>query len=167
MDAFIKNIYGIYELVNKTNTDAKTFIDTKLISKQYLTYYLYRIVCKYMNIFENVIPASQIKNLLKILRIPSENSRENTCYPLAGKLTNEEKYLDLIILTILDMLTKIGKYITTLPSNTAYQDFFEFFEQKSINVIVQDLIDLQKLIPGLSVSAIRPDYNDDNVILKA
>lgn len=167
MDAFIKNIYGIYELVNKTNTDEKTFIDTQLISKQYLTYYLYRIVCKYMNIFENIIPASQIKNLLKILRIPSENANENTCYPLAGKLTNEEKYLDLIILTILDMLTTIGKYITTLPSNIAYQDFFEFFKQKSINVIVQDLIDLQKLIPGLSVSAIRPDYNDDNIILKA
>jgi hypothetical protein len=165
MDNFVNDIFGVYELINNTDIQAKTFIDTKLISKQYLTYYLYRIFCKYTNIFENSIPSSQINNLLKILRIPKENQYENTCYPLAGKLTNDEKFLDMIILTILDMLTKIGKYIATLPNKTSYGDFLEFLAQKKLNIIVQDLVDLQKLIPGLSVPAIRPDYDDDDFIL--
>jgi hypothetical protein len=164
MDNFINDVYGIFELINNTDTNAKTFIDTKLISKQYLTYYLYRIFCKYINLFENTIPASQISNLLKILRVPKENTGMGTAYPLAGKLTNDEKHLDMIILTILDMMTKVGKYVATLPSTIAYTEFYEFLQQKSLEIIVKDLIDLQKLIPGLSVPAIRPDYDDDDIL---
>ena len=36
-----------------------------------------------------------------------------------------------------------------------------FLKLKELPVIIQDLTDLQKLVPGLSVSAIRPSYIDD------
>ena len=39
-----------------------------------------------------------------------------------------------------------------------YTDFFTFLELKAMPVIIQDLIDLQKLIPGLSVAAIRQNF---------
>ena len=164
MDKFVNDIYSIYELINANDTASKTFLDTKVISNQYIGYYLYRIFCKYFQQFENTIPGSEINSLLKILRIPNENRRENTCYPLAGKMTNDEKFLNLIILTILDMLTKLGKYIATLPNVIGYIQLNEFIESKSLKVIVQDLVDLQKLVPGLSVPAIRPDYEDDDII---
>ena len=41
---FRNDIYNIFQLINKGTEGAKTFIDVKLISKQYLAYYLYRIV---------------------------------------------------------------------------------------------------------------------------
>jgi hypothetical protein len=165
METFVNNVYSVYELINSNNstTTQSTFLNTKIISKQYIAYYLYRIYCKYNKLFENIISGSELVNLQKILRIPSENARENMCYPLAGKMTNDEKFLDIIILTILDILNKLGKYITTLPSTPQYEKFIEFLELKQLNIIVQDLVDLQKLVPGLSVSAIRPDYvNDDD-----
>lgn len=152
---FIDDIYKIFETLN-SNTDVKSYIDIKIISKQYLAYYLYRIFCKYINLFENTIPSNEINNLLKILRVPDENKHENTCYPLVRRMTNDEKYLDLIILTILDMMNKLGKYIASLPKADLYQNFLEFMEMKKLNVIVQDLVDLQKLVPGLSVPAIPP-----------
>lgn len=155
MDRFINDIYNIYDVVNN-NVDAKSYVDIKVISKQYLAYYLYRIFCKYINHFENTIPSGEIYNLLKVLRVPDENKRENTCYPLARRMTNDEKFLDLIILTILDMMNKLGKYIISLPKAELYQNFLEFIEMKQLNVIVQDLVDLQKLVPGLSVPAIPP-----------
>ena len=71
-------------------------------------------------------------------------------------MTNDEKYLDLIILTILDMMNKLGKYIATLSNTSSYQSLLDFLEMKQLNVIVQDLVDLQKLVPGLSVPAIPP-----------
>ncbi len=152
---FIEDIYKIFDTINMNN-DVKSYIDIKIISKQYLAYYLYRIFCKYTNLFENTIPSSEINNLLKILRIPDENKKENTCYPLARRMTNDEKFLDLIILTILDMMNKLGKYIASLPRADVYQNFLEFIKMKNINIIVQDLVDLQKLVPGLSVPAIPP-----------
>jgi len=162
MDVFVNSMYSVYELIGSNDTTTKTFLDTKVISKQYIAYYLYRIFCKYFQQFENIIPSSEIENLMKILRIPNENKRENSCYPLAGKMTNDEKFLDIIILTILDMLTKLGKYINTVPRSSQYDNFMEFIKLKQLNVIVQDLVDLQKLVPRISVAAIRPDYNNDN-----
>ena len=80
-------------------------------------------------------------------------------YPLAGKLTNDSKILDMIILKGIDILIKTDKYIKSLPSNvTTYDDLFTFFKQKELTVIIQDLIDLQTLLPGLSVPEIRPNY---------
>ena len=157
MQNFTNDIYSIYELINNTD-ESKSFMHIKTISKQYLTYYIYRIITKYISIAEFAATTGEINEFMSYLRIPKEHNRMLN-YPLAGKLTNDDKLLDMIILRGIDILTKIDKYIKNLPKNIrSYDDLYEFFKQKELSVIIQDLIDLQTLIPGLSVSGIRPNY---------
>ena len=159
MEKFTGDIYGVFELINN-NKDVKTIVNTTILSKQYLAYYLYRIIVKFINVFEIAISSTDIKNLLKILRIPVEHDIHKN-YPLAGKMTNDEQLLDLIILTAIDMFSNADKYIQSLPNPDKYNNIYDFLKTKDLPVIIQDIIDLQKLIPGLSVSAIRPNYIDD------
>ncbi len=163
MDTFTNDIYSIYELINN-NDESKTFMHIKTISKQYLAYYIYRIITKYILIVEMGSSSSEINEFMSYLRIPKEHNRILN-YPLAGKLTNDDKILDMIILRGIDILKNADKYINSLPKNiTSYDDLYEFFKQKELTVIIQDLIDLQTLIPGLSVPEIRPNYLNDNKI---
>ena len=161
MEKFSNDIYSIYELIN--NNESTSFINVKTISKQYLAYYIYRIITKYMNHFENALKGSEIDNFLILLRIPKIHNRILN-YPLAGKMTNDEQLLDMIILTGIDFINKLDKYIQQKPNIEVYVDIFTFLEQKKMPVIIQDLIDLQKLIPGLSVSAIRQNFLNNSKI---
>ena len=163
MESFTNDIYSIYELINNNN-DTKYFLHIKTISKQYLAYYIYRIVTKYIIIIENAATIADLDEFMTYLRIPKEHNRQLN-YPLAGKLTNDDKILDLIILKGIDLLIKTDKYIKNLPSNiTSYKDLYNFFKQKELTVVIQDLIDLQNLIPGLSVAEIRPNYFNNSKI---
>lgn len=159
MEKFTNDIYGVFELINEGKS-VKSIINVAVISKQYLAYYLYRIITKFMNIVEVAIPSNDINTLLKLLRIPKEHDRLKN-YPMFGKMTNNEELLNLIILTCVDILNKLDKYIKTLPNDANYSTIFDFIKLKELPIIIQDLIDLQKLVPGLSVSAIRPNYIDD------
>ena len=160
---FRNDIYNIFQLINKGTEGAKTFIDVKLISKQYLAYYLYRIVCKHIRIFEQAVPSNNIADVFLLLKIPRE-ANKSLCYPMAGKMTNDEKMLDIIILSFIQMFEMTLKYISTIPNVRSFKNFLDLITSKDIKTIVQDLIDLQKLLPGLSVSAIRPSYLSDNKI---
>ena len=154
MNKFIENISNIFDTINKDNS--KTYMNTLILSKQYLAYYLYRIFCKYIIFFENVSSTSQINDIYKMLKIPSDNKKQNLCYPLYNKMINDEKLLNLFIVSILSMMSRLDKYISTLPNISAYTNFIEFINSKDIDTIIQDLVDLQKLLPGLSISAIPP-----------
>jgi hypothetical protein len=160
MEKFTNDVYGIYELIND-GKNTKSIISVSVISKQYLAYYLYRIISKFMNVIEAALPTNDINTYFQLLRIPKEHNRLKN-YPMAGKMTNDEELLDLIILTSIDILNKLDKYIKTLPNDAGYANVYEFLKLKDLPVIIQDLIDLQKLVPGLSVSAIRPNYIDDD-----
>ena len=156
---FTTNILNIFDLINKNDT--QSIINVKTISKQYLAYYIYRIITKYLHIIEEIVKGSDFDELYTLLRIPASHNRILN-YPLAGKMTNDEQILDMIILRGIDMIDKLNKNIINKTDNKKYEDFLNFIEQKELPIIVQDLIDLQKLIPGLSVSAIRPNYLDDS-----
>jgi hypothetical protein len=159
MEKFTNDIYGVYELINE-GKETKSIINVVVLSKQYLAYYLYRIMTKLMNAVDVAIPSKDVKTVLQLLRIPKEHDKTKV-YPMAGKMTNDEELLNLIILSIIDILNKTDKYIQSLPSTRGYGVIYEFIKLKDLPVIIQDLIDLQKLVPGLSVSAIRPNYIDD------
>ena len=161
MEKFTTDIYSIFELINN-NDEKKTFMNIKTISKQYLAYYIYRIITKYMLVVEMGVSSGDVNEFLAYLRIPKEHNRILN-YPLASKLTNDTKILDMIILRGIDMLNKTDKYIKSLPSDvSSYDDLYTFFKQKELTIIIQDLIDLQTLLPGLSVPEIRPNYLVDN-----
>jgi hypothetical protein len=159
MEKFTGDINGVYQLINEGKAN-KNIINVTVLSKQYLAYYLYRIMTKFMPMIEIGLPLKDIKNILQLLRVPKEHNRILN-YPLAGKMTNDEELLNLIILSIIDIFIKFDKYIQSLPSQKGFSIVYEFIKSKELSIIIKDLIDLQKLVPGLSVSAIRPNYIDD------
>jgi len=161
MDVFINNIFSIYKLINENKKKTKDIIQTTILSKQYLVYYLYRIITKFMNLISIALPSKDIKVFIKLLLIPKEHDYKKN-YPLVGKLTNDEHTLDLIIKTILLMLTNLDKYINILPNATSYDILYKFLQQKDLRTILTDIQDLYSLIPGLSVHSSRFNYVSDN-----
>ena len=155
----MSDIYDIHELINNDD-DSKSFIKVKTTSKQYLAYYLYRIISKYIDVFDSIV-SKEIKEFLKLLRIPEKQNIKLT-YPLVGKMMHDDEILDIIILSAIDIFNKSNKYINTLHNTNMYNKFFEFLKQKNMTTILQDLINLQKLVPGLSAPIIRPNINNNN-----
>ena len=67
------------------------------------------------------------------------------------------------------MFEKVDNYLNTLDNKNKqnkYQAFYKFLEEKDLEAIIKDIMDLQKLLPGLSVPIIRPNYLNDNQIIK-
>ena len=88
MEEFKKNIFNIYDLINNENEKSISLINTKIISKQYLSYYIYRIITKYIILVEISTSSEDVNFFMSLLRIPTEHNRELN-YPMAGKMTNE------------------------------------------------------------------------------
>ena len=165
MDIFVNDINAIYDSLNnnKDINNKKHIIKTSILSKQYLTYYLYRILTKFINLILLSIPVKKIRKLLSLLRIPKEHDYTKN-YPLVGKMPNDDKLLNLIILTILEIFTNVDIYINTLPNKDSYHNFYKFLKSKSIDIILQDLQDLYTLIPNITIKASRFNYNNDKQI---
>ena len=162
MEEFKNNIYNINDLINKEKNE-KSLINTQIISKQYLAYYIYRIITKYIILVELATSSGDINFFMSLLRIPKEHNRELS-YPMAGKMTNETEMLDMIILGGIDMFDKVNNYLKTLDKKNKqnkYQEFYKFIKEKDLTTIIKDIMDLQKLLPGLSVPIIRPNYFND------
>ena len=162
MEEFKTNIYNIYNLINDDKHES-SLVNTKIISKQYLAYYIYRIVTKYMYLVEQSSTSEDVNFFYSLLRIPTEHNRHLN-YPISGKLTNEIEILDMIILGGIQMFEKIDNYLKTLNNKNKqnkYKAFYTFMEEKTVSVIIKDIMDLQKLLPGLSVPIIRPNYLND------
>jgi hypothetical protein len=163
MEEFKNNIYNIYDLINTENNE-KSLINTKILSKQYLAYYIYRIMTKYILLVEASVTKDDIDFFMSLYRIPREHNKRIS-YPMAGKMTNENDILDMIIIGSIDIFDKINNYLKTLNKKNKqlkYNEFYIFLNEKKLPVIIKDLIDLQKLLPGLSVPIIRPNYFNNN-----
>ena len=162
MNQFIDDIFSIYKLINYNNNKKNTdIIKTNILSKQYLVYYLYRIITKFMPLISIALPSKDIKQLINLLLIPSEHDI-NKNYPLVGKMTNDEHTLNLVLKSILKIFTNLDKYIKTLPNKNSYDMLYKFLKQKNLQSILTDIQDLQSLIPGLSVHSSRFNYISDN-----
>ena len=164
MEDFINNIYNINDLIN--NDKSKSLVNTKIISKQYLAYYIYRIVTKYISLIEAGTSVDDINFFMSLLRIPTEHNRLLS-YPMAGKMTNDPDVLDMIILGGIDMFEKVNNFLNTLNQKNrqnTYKEFYIFMKEKELPIIIKDIMELQKLLPGLSVPIIRPNYLNDSKI---
>ena len=161
MDLFTENVTSIYELINE-DSNKKQFINLKMVSKQYLAYYLYRIISKFFNLFQTTASGEDIKELFEKLKIP-EDFDPKMAYPLAGKMVNDEEILELIILIEINIFNTTKDFLEANETYARKQaNFIRFVTQKDLNTIIRDLVDLQKLLPGLSVSAVRPNYLNNN-----
>lgn len=166
MDEFIKNNYYILDIIKEKPTKQE-IIDHNVIDKQYLAYYLYRILCKYENMIENSISSRQkINDIYTILRIPTNNLGK--CYPMAHKMTYNEQLLDVVILGVLDILKEVDTNLKKSIGNKQYEEFIEFISEKTLEEILLNLKVLQQLFPNLGVTGVKPYiydyYNKQNEI---
>ena len=156
MEEFNNNLYSIFETLNNLDT-TKGFINNKLLSKQYLAYYIYRIITKNYDMITAAISNKDMNDFYKYLRIPEMHDK-SLAYPLVGKMQNDEEVLDLIILAGIDILNKTQKFVEQNEGfKKSHSQFFIFVENKPLEKIISDLVDLYKLLPGLSVPGVRPN----------
>lgn len=156
METFNDNLYSIFETLNNLDT-SKGFINNKLLSKQYLAYYIYRIITKNYNLFISAISYKDMEEFFKYLRIPEMHDK-TLPYPLVGKMPNDNEILDLIILGGIDIMNKTQKFIEKNETfKQSYPQFFIYVEDKTLEKIIADLVDLYKLVPNLAVPIIRPN----------
>ena len=70
MDQFIQDINSLITISDEPVTKVK-LINNNTIEKQYILYYLYRILCKYEDLFSNTLGYSKVRDIYDLLRIPS------------------------------------------------------------------------------------------------
>ena len=121
-----------------------------IIYKQYMNYYIYRIICKYLNIIKDGLNVSHLKDYLSALNI---KDIESICVGLRNKMPKDKLTLDKSFkkgIALLKLLTtKKIKYDDYKNGN----QFKKFIKEKlSSEVIEEDINNLIKLIPDLSVS---------------
>ena len=153
MEPFIKNIYFVLDVI-KRKPGKQEIVDHNIIEKQYLTYYLYRILSKYEGMMKHVVSYKRIRDIYTILRVP-ENYQQTT-YPLAHKMTYNDKLLDLCILGILDIFREVDETLKQSIGNKQYEELVEFISEKNLEMILLDLKVLQKLFPNLGVTGVKP-----------
>lgn len=154
MDDFIKNNYFILDIIKRDSTKQE-IVEHNVIEKQYLAYYLYRILCKYEKMISNSISSRQkIIDIYTILRIPE--NYQGTCYPMAHKMTYNEQLLDVVILGILDILKEVDTNLSQSYGNKQYQELMEFIGEKTLEEILINLKVLQRIFPNLGVTGVKP-----------
>ena len=157
MEDFIKSIKVINELSNKTLPSK--IIEHKVIEKQYIAYYLYRILCKYERLMSSVAPYKKVQEIFFLLKIPLER-KTNYCYPMAHKMTRKINKLNDIISKILEIFTIVENTLKISISNYEYKKLEAFLKTKDLETILVDINTLQHLFPNLGVTGVKPYFKN-------
>ena len=168
MDVFADNNLIVKDMItqvrnnnskkNQTNQNRKKtlLIDTGLIQKQYHVYYLYRIICKYFSFFRSMALVNSIREINETLLIPS--NYKYVCYPLSGHLTTNEAILDKAFDLMLNLFRNAkAKLLETQRSTDS--DIEEFLGSKTPEIIINDIKELIKYVPGISSHLLPPIYS--------
>ena len=165
MEAFLLKIIDINEKINKSYEKSKTskkitnIVSPAIITKQYIVYYLYRILCKNRKLIKKVVPQPEIRKVYKKLGVPKGRK---ICYALGNRMNNDFDYLEEVFTDLLDILNKFHEGKSTLISST-YEDFEDFLIMKvQGKQIKNDLEELAKLIPNLSIAGNFTSKFNDN-----
>jgi len=153
MAIFTNNISGVFDYINKTDY-SNALLNPKITQKQYLAYYLYRIICKFQDSIESILSSSKLKKeIYDLLKIPEGAAK--TCFPLSNKMIKDETSLDVVISNMLNILNIFDvKHI----DEEAYKPLDDLVGSKnSIEIISSDLIKLSSYIPNLSGSVATPN----------
>ena len=147
MENFIKNIQQIQDEINAQKPNSSLLIDNIIIQKQYLVYYIYRVVCTHFEYFRSLYLGRNIKNINAKLDISS--NYKFVCYPLANRMTTDEAKLDDVFKEIMNLLTTSISKLKELkrPPNA---DLEEYLIKKTHNNIIKDIKKIVKMVPNLS-----------------
>ena len=109
---FITNLNSIKDDIFKL--EEKYITSNAIKHKQLLVYYMYRIICKYSDVIKiNTDPAS-FEDAFTSIGIPTDMT--DKCYPLCGKISNDENELNIMVekrffyLKICKIILKIMNY---------------------------------------------------------
>ena len=180
MEEFNSNILLLLDNVDKFKKQKdKTIklVNNHIIEKQYIAYYLYRIWMNNRKIVKNANTKTEFNKVLNYLEVPIRYHNLDVVYPMANKMVNNERQLDMIILTILKHFNKVEKIFGSTntnkindnnmdsledikksalkPKNKNYESFNEFIKYKSLELIIQDIVQLKMFVPNLSKSSNR------------
>ena len=153
MDQFIKDINSLIKIANDP-VGKQPLIEHNTIEKQYIAYYLYRILCKYETLFETTLSYAKLRNIYDLLRIPEKKKRG--CYPMAHKMTNDSNLLDIILLGLVELFNQLNENLKMSLTNNNFTRLKNFLATKKLEVIIQDLIDIQHYVPNLAAPAVKP-----------
>lgn len=180
MEEFNSSILLLLDNINKFKSQKdKTIklVNNHIIEKQYIAYYLYRIWMNNRKIVKNANTKTEFNKVLNYLEVPIRYHNLDVVYPMANKMVNDERQLDMIILTILKHFNKVEKIFGSAntnkinvnkmnsledikkaalkPKNKNYDEFNEFIKYKSLELIIQDIVQLKMFVPNLSKSSNR------------
>lgn len=146
---FLSEISKIQDNIEKSNDKYDLLQDSKVRNKQYLFYYLYRIICTYRKELERTDVGEIINNIYDLINVKGSIYK---CFPLTSKLTTDENILDQLLLASLSVFYKYGKDSNELSKTVQSKNFDNFIVSKIFknDVIVNDLIKLSLLLPNLS-----------------
>ena len=156
MDTFITTLMVIYDNINKEKQEGPRLINNKITEKQFLAYYIYRLWIKYRKLMEDVNTPTEVRKILKYMEVPTKYHDIYLTYPMANKMPINEKQLDLIILSILRQLNQVYKVYgprtdgSIPPESKDYKQLNKYLTGKSIENIIQDVMQIKLLVPNLS-----------------
>jgi len=152
MDQFIQDINSLITISNEPVTKVK-LINNNTIEKQYILYYLYRILCKYEDLFSNTLGYSKVRDIYDLLRIPS--NKKQICYPMTLKMTSNDNLLKLILMGIVELFNQLNENLKMSLTNSSFKEFTMFLKTKTLNVIINDIMELHLLLPNLSAPKVK------------
>ena len=157
MDEFMNSIMDINDKIDKVVETERSkkritnMIHPAIRSKQYLVYYLYRILCQNAKTFRKFAP-SQLKELNNKLGFPKGKM---VCHSLANKMTNDLESLEELFISLLEIFNMFIEKKQNLEQTKSIEDFEGFLLGKSQGwQIRNDLNELSSLIPNLGKSGI-------------
>jgi hypothetical protein len=157
MDTFIQDINALIMIANEP-VGKQPLIGHNIIEKQYIVYYLYRILCKYEQLFTTNLSYEKVRDIYDLLRIPKE--KKNICYPMSQKMTSNDNLLNVILTGIVELFNQLNENLKMTMTNNYFMEFTEFLNKKPLEKIIQDLMELHQLVPNLSAPIIKPYMYD-------
>jgi hypothetical protein len=159
MEEFLFKLIKINDKVNvgiekeKDSKKLTNIVKPSIKTKQYLVYYLYRILCKNSKLIKKVGLDDDINNIFKSMGVSKNNSG---CESMTNKMSNDSVELENLVINMMEILNNFNETRDSLLPDT-YYDFYIFLEEKSKgNQIRNDLEELSVLVPNLSVPESKP-----------
>ena len=156
VDDFIASILVLFDNIKIPAVDPKKTINIlpTTIEKLYLTYYVYRIWIKYRVSIEQAVGKGEFKHILELLSIPNKYTSVYISYPMTNKMSVNEKQLDLILFQMLQQFHKSAEIYSKQPGGTGnykeYSTLVEYLLGKSLENIIQDILQIKMLLPNLA-----------------
>ena len=159
MEKFISDIESIHDEFSKIESSQFSIIDSKLINNQVLVYYLYRIFCKFSDVFRLNVGDSQTDKIFTKLGI---TPKHNKCVPLVNRLTKNIEELESIYQLLIEIFKNLNQNLNisklNKQGNEEQIDYLtSLINSKSNKITIKEnLVMLTQLIPDLSKTDIKP-----------